>query len=224
MSLTNFWRISTPEEPERTPGKRWQKFGRTAEEGENKYKNSRTSYTCYLKKVESVPSVSGRDTSPKTEHINHRKSGQIMRVTRKKLCNSKMTKWTTSSNGEKDTTNLPVSSESRPTSNQSSTRTNEVAVVINPKKNNSICIEDNEASMGSSELVIRKHKRCWSGNDSSYRKTLARAITKDSICWWRWWRNAFCKEFSKKTNLALALTLKNSQKEQRRFCGFNLNR
>jgi len=68
-----------------------QKFGLTAEEGEKKYKNSRTSYTRYLKKVESVPSVSGRDAAPRTERISNRESGQIMRVMRKKLCNSKMT-------------------------------------------------------------------------------------------------------------------------------------
>ena len=61
-----------------------QKFGLTAEEAEKKYKNIRTSYTHYLKKVKSVPSGSGRDAVPKTgkfanlqwldQHINHGKS------------------------------------------------------------------------------------------------------------------------------------------------------
>ena len=41
-----------------------QKFVLTAEEAEKKYKNIRTSYTRYLKKVKSVPSGSGREYRP----------------------------------------------------------------------------------------------------------------------------------------------------------------
>ena len=60
------------------------KFGLTASEAEKKYKNIRTTYTRYLKKVKNVPSGSGRDAVPKAEefanlgwldqHISHRKS------------------------------------------------------------------------------------------------------------------------------------------------------
>lgn len=41
-----------------------EKFGYTAEEAERRYKNLRTSYGRYLKKLKNVPSGSGRDAIP----------------------------------------------------------------------------------------------------------------------------------------------------------------
>lgn len=61
-----------------------EKFALTTIEAEKKYKNIRTSYVRYLKKLKHVPSGSGRDAVPKAgefadlewldQHISHRKS------------------------------------------------------------------------------------------------------------------------------------------------------
>ena len=135
-----------------------QKFGLTAEEAEKKYKNIRTSYTRYLKKVKSVPSGSGRDAVSKTgefgnlqwldQHISHRKSAsnwlnhesdeeeasQLQEDDQMNNSSSSTRSHDNIDDTEQDSTDSPASSESRPTSNQSSTSTNEVAVVVNPRK------------------------------------------------------------------------------------------
>ena len=155
MSITKFRRIIRTEEPEKTIG---QKFGLIAEEADNKYKNTRTSYTRYLKKVKSVPSGSGRDAVPKTgefanlqwldQHISHRKSAsnwsnhesdeeeasQLQEDDQMNNSSSSTQSHNNIDDTEQDSIDSPASSESRPTSNQSSTSTNEVAVVVNPKK------------------------------------------------------------------------------------------
>ena len=61
-----------------------EKFGLTSADAEKKYKNIRTSYVRYLKRLKNVPSGSGRDAVPKAgefvnlewldQHISHRKS------------------------------------------------------------------------------------------------------------------------------------------------------
>ena len=133
-----------------------QKFGLTAEEAEKKYKNIRTSYTRYLKKVKSVPSGSGRDAVPKTgefanlewldQHISHRKSAsnwsnhesdeeeasQLQEDDHMNNSSSSTQSHDNIDDTEQDSTDSPASSESRPSSNQSSTST--VAVVVTPKK------------------------------------------------------------------------------------------
>ena len=45
------------------------KFGLTASEAEKKYKNIRTTYTRYLKRVKNVPSGSGRALSRKLKSL-----------------------------------------------------------------------------------------------------------------------------------------------------------
>ena len=108
--------------------------------------------------MKSVPSSSGRDAVPKTgefanlqwlhQHISHRKSAsnwsnhesdeeEASQLQEDDNMNSSSS--STQSHGniddtEHDSTDSLASSESRPTSNQSSTNANEVAVVVNPKK------------------------------------------------------------------------------------------
>ena len=137
-----------------------QKFGLTAEEAEKKYKNIRTSYTRYLKKVKSVPSGSGRDAVPKTgefanlqwldQHISHRKSAsnwsnhdsdeeeasQLQEDVQMNNSSSSTQSHENIDDTEQGSADSPASSESRPrsSSNQSPTNANEVAEVVNPKK------------------------------------------------------------------------------------------
>ena len=109
----------------------------------------------------SVPSGSGRDAVPKTgkfanlqwlhQHISHRKSAsnwskhesdeeeasQLQEDDNMNSSSSSIQSHGNIDDTEQDSTDLthsPASSESRPTSNQSSTNANEVAVVVNPKK------------------------------------------------------------------------------------------
>ena len=134
-----------------------QKFGLTAEEA-NKSKNICTSYTSYLKKVKSIPSGSGRDSVPKKgkfanlqwldQHISHRKSAsnwlnhesdeeeasQLQEDDQINNSSGSTQSHDNINDTGQDSTNSPASSESRPTSNQSSTSTNKVAVMVGLKK------------------------------------------------------------------------------------------
>ena len=69
---------------ENTWAKIARKFGLTSADAEKKYKNIRTSYVLYLKRLKNVPSGSGREAVPKAgefanlewldQHISHKKS------------------------------------------------------------------------------------------------------------------------------------------------------
>lgn len=159
-----------------------------------------------MKKVKSVRSGSGRDTVPKTgefanlkwfdQHTSQRKRAsnwsnheskeeealQLQEDHQMNVSSSLTQSYDNINHTEQDSTNSPASYESRPISTQSSTSTNKVAIVVNPKKPTA------------SELKTTKHQWAAANRQKGStkedvdlamiqieEKTLARAIRKDAM-------------------------------------------
>ena len=83
---------------------------------------------------------------------------------------------------EQDSTNSPASYESRPISNQSSTRTNKVAMVVNPKKLTASALKTTKRQWAAANRQKGSTKEDVDlAMIQIAEKTLARAIRKDAI-------------------------------------------
>ena len=83
---------------------------------------------------------------------------------------------------EQDSTNSPASYESRPISNQSSTRTNKVAMVVNPKKPTASALKTTKRQWAAANRQKGSTKEDVDlAMIQIAEKTLARAIRKDAI-------------------------------------------